>query len=106
MDGLRKNNPDEAQKELKKALDAYPKYAPALFQMGRLYESRNRLKEASDSYRQAIAADDKYLYPYERLYLLISREEKWPEFRRKQIELLVAEGVNRAQAEKLYALFK
>jgi hypothetical protein len=34
------------------------------------------------------------------------REEKWPEFRRRQIELLVAEGISRAQAEKLYAPFK
>jgi len=30
----------------------------------------------------------------------------WPEFRHKQIELLVAEGISRAQAEKLYAPFK
>lgn len=36
----------------------------------------------------------------------VIREEKWPEFRRKQIELLVAEGISRAQAEKLYAPFK
>jgi hypothetical protein len=34
------------------------------------------------------------------------REEKWPEFRSKQIDLLVAEGISRAQAEKLYASFK
>jgi hypothetical protein len=34
------------------------------------------------------------------------REEKWPEFRRKQIELLVAEGISRTQAEELYAPLK
>ena len=34
------------------------------------------------------------------------REERWPEFRRRQIELLVAEGISRTQAEKLYATFK
>jgi hypothetical protein len=34
------------------------------------------------------------------------REDKWPAFRRKQIELLVAEGISRAQAEMLYAPFK
>ena len=33
-------------------------------------------------------------------------EKKWAEFRRKQIELLVAEGISKAQAEKLYAPFK
>jgi hypothetical protein len=36
----------------------------------------------------------------------VIHEEKWPEFRRKQIDLLVAEGISRAQAEKLYAPFK
>jgi hypothetical protein len=36
----------------------------------------------------------------------VIREEKWPEFRRKQIELLVGEGISRARAEKLYAPFK
>jgi hypothetical protein len=36
----------------------------------------------------------------------VIREEKWPEFRRNQIELLVAEGISRAEAEKLYAPFK
>ena len=34
------------------------------------------------------------------------REEKWPEFRRRQIDLLLAEGISRTQAEKLYAPFK
>jgi hypothetical protein len=36
----------------------------------------------------------------------VVREEGWPEFRRKQIELLVAEGISRAEAERLYAPFK
>jgi len=36
----------------------------------------------------------------------VIREEKWPEVRRRQIELLVAESISRAQAEKLYAPFK
>jgi hypothetical protein len=36
----------------------------------------------------------------------VIHEEKWPEFRRKQIDLLVAEGISRTQAEKLYEPFK
>jgi hypothetical protein len=38
--------------------------------------------------------------------LALIHEEKWPELRRIQIELLVAEGISRAQAEELYAPFK
>jgi uncharacterized protein YoaH (UPF0181 family) len=32
-------------------------------------------------------------------------EQRWPAFRAEQIELLVAEGISRAEAEKLYAPF-
>jgi hypothetical protein len=33
-------------------------------------------------------------------------ETDWPAFRAKQVELLVAEGISRSEAEKLYAPFK
>jgi cytochrome c-type biogenesis protein CcmH/NrfG len=81
MEALKKRNPDDAQKELKKAVDAYPAYAAAWFQLGRVHESRGRWKEAGDAYRHSIAADAKYLYPYERLYLVASHQELWPEVR-------------------------
>ncbi len=79
VDAMRKHKPDEAEKDLKKAVEIYPKYALAWFDLGRVCESRNRAKEAAEAYRHAIEADDKYLYPYERLYIIASRGEKWPE---------------------------
>jgi Flp pilus assembly protein TadD len=81
MEALKKKNPDDAQKELKKAVEIYPTYAVAWFQLGRVYESRSHWKEATDAYRKSIAADAKYLYPYERLYLVTSHLESWPEVR-------------------------
>jgi tetratricopeptide (TPR) repeat protein len=78
---LKKRNPDEAEKELKKAVAIYPRYALAWFNLGRVYESRNHLKEATDTYRHSVEADDKYLYPYERLYILAAHEEQWPQVR-------------------------
>ncbi len=85
MEALQKRNPggnlDDAQKELKKAVEVYPAYAVAWFQLGRVYESRSRWKEAADAYRRSVAADAKYLYPYERLYLVTSHLELWPEVR-------------------------
>jgi tetratricopeptide (TPR) repeat protein len=80
-EAFKKRNPDEAQKELKKAVEIYPKYALAWLDLGRVYESRNHLKEATDAYRHSVEADDKYLYPYERLYILSAREEQWPQVR-------------------------
>ena len=81
MEAMKKRNPDDALKELKKAVEIYPAYAVAWFQLGRVYESRSRWKEATDAYKKSIAADAKYLYPYERLYLVTSHLESWPEVR-------------------------
>lgn len=80
-EAFKKRNPDEAQKELKKAVEIYPRYALAWFDLGRVYESRNHLKEAADAYRESVEADSKYLYPYERLYILAAHEEQWPQVR-------------------------
>jgi tetratricopeptide (TPR) repeat protein len=81
MEALKKRNLDDAQKELKKAVEIYPVYSAAWFQLGRVAESRSRWAEAADAYRKSIAADAKYLYPYERLYLVSSHQEQWPEVR-------------------------
>jgi tetratricopeptide (TPR) repeat protein len=78
-DAIKKRNIDEAQKDFKKAVETYPKYAVAWLYLGRVYEMRKHYKEAADAYRQSIAADDKYLYPYERLYILLANSESWPE---------------------------
>ena len=76
---LKRKKPDEALKELKQAVEIYPKYALAWFDLGRVYESRKHLNEAIDGYRRSVEADDKYLYPYERLYILAARQERWPQ---------------------------
>jgi len=81
MEALKKRNLDDAQKELKKAVEIDPTYALAWLQLGRIDESRSRWKEAADAYRKSTAADAKYLYPYERLYLVTSHQELWPEVR-------------------------
>lgn len=76
---VKKHKPDEAERDLRKAVAIDPKFALAWFDLGRVNELRNRVKEATDAYQHSIEADDKYLYPYERLYILASRAEKWPE---------------------------
>ncbi len=52
---------------------------------------------------------DRFFRPLVREVVLVGgsmsivREEQWPEFAKKQIELLVREGVDRNEAERLYA---
>ncbi len=74
-----KHNGDEAQKDFEKAVELYPKYSVAWFELGRLNEAGDRFEEARKAYEQAIAAESKYIQPYERLSWLAVREAKWQE---------------------------
>lgn len=79
MEDVRKNKLDEAQKEFEKAAAVYPKYASAWFELGRIYEQHDQVDEARKAYTQSIAADSNYINPYERLYLLGAKAQKWHE---------------------------
>ncbi len=74
---IKNDKQDEAQKLLQHAVDIYPKYAVAWFELGRLHERRGHADQAQEAYRQSIAADSKYINPYERLYLRAYHEGKW-----------------------------
>jgi tetratricopeptide (TPR) repeat protein len=79
LDAVKASNPDEAQKDLLKAVGVFPKYAAAWFELGQVYESRGHVPEAKDAYNQAIAGDPNYVNPYEKLYLLAAKESDWPQ---------------------------
>jgi tetratricopeptide (TPR) repeat protein len=79
LESVKKNNPDEAQKSFQKATETYPRYAAAWFELGRIYEQRDHFVEARNAYNQAITSDDRYINPYERLYMMAFNESKWQE---------------------------
>lgn len=74
---LRRNQPEKAQKDFTRALEGFPRFAAAWFELGQTYERRARLVEARDAYNRAVAADANYANPYERLYVLDLTEGKW-----------------------------
>jgi Tetratricopeptide repeat len=74
-----KRNPDEAQKDFEKAVELYPKYSVAWFDLGRIHEQRDHVEEARKAYEQAVIAEPKFIQPYERLSWLALRESKWQE---------------------------
>jgi tetratricopeptide (TPR) repeat protein len=74
-----KRNTVEAQKEFEKAVGIYPRYAAAWYELGRLQEQVNQFDDARKDYGQAVAADAKYIPPYERLSWIALRETKWQE---------------------------
>ncbi|MGD1092260.1 MAG: tetratricopeptide repeat protein [Bryobacteraceae bacterium] len=79
LEAAKKGKPDEAQKEFEKAVETYPKYASAWFELGKIYEQRDHVEEARKAYSQALSADSKFINPYERLYMMAVKESKWQE---------------------------
>jgi tetratricopeptide (TPR) repeat protein len=74
---LRRNSPDKAQKDFARAVELYPRFAVAWFELGQTYERRAHTTEAREAYTKAVAADANYVSPYERLYLLDMLEGHW-----------------------------
>ncbi len=71
-------NPDGAEKNLKKAVQLYPSFAQAWLQLGKIQES-SEPQAARDSFSKAMAADPKFILPYEQLAALAVQGEKWQE---------------------------
>jgi tetratricopeptide (TPR) repeat protein len=78
-DAMKKPKLEEAEKEFQKAVDLYPKFAAAWFELGRVFQRRMQMDAARNAYAQSIAADSRYLRPYEQLYLIGFKEKKWQE---------------------------
>lgn len=99
-----KGNAAEAQKELAKAVDLYPKYASAWAELGRLQMDANELPLARKSFERALEADPKYLPPYERLAVLALRDRNWDDLVDKTDQLLKLNGYDYPQAYYYNAL--
>lgn len=75
----KKNKVAEAQKELEKAVQIYPRYAVAWHQLGLAYEKQNQAEQARKAYTESINADSKFVNPYLQLALMAAKENKWQE---------------------------
>ncbi len=75
----RKQRWNEAGESFKKAVQIYPKYAECWFELGRLQALRSDIAGAQQSFRQALAADPRYVNPYRGLAELAMQEKRWPE---------------------------
>ena len=68
---------DEAEQHLAAATDLYPKYALAWFALGQLQQRNAKPEDARKSFESAIAADKKFVSPYDQLALLSAQSGKW-----------------------------
>ena len=69
----------EAQKNLQKAVEIYPKFAAAWYSLGVCLGSQNRPGDAAAAYRRSIDADPKYPEPYVQLAAVELNDSKWEE---------------------------
>jgi tetratricopeptide (TPR) repeat protein len=70
--------PDRAQKDLERAVQVYPQFAEAWYQLGRIQEVSKK-GDAENSYTKAIAADPKFVLPYQQLAPMAAQAGKWKE---------------------------
>lgn len=70
------NKPDRSQRDLQKAVEQYPQYAEAWYQLGKLQEAANS-PEAMNSFSKAIAADPHFAPPYEHLASVAAQNADW-----------------------------
>jgi tetratricopeptide (TPR) repeat protein len=103
-DALLKKNPDEAQKNFEKAVEIYPKYSSAWYDLGQLNEQRDHFEEARKDYQQAIVAEPKFLQPYARLSWLWLRDTKWQELADETDRWLKLDPSNTSEAYYLSSI--
>jgi tetratricopeptide (TPR) repeat protein len=85
---------DDALKSFQKAVDVYPKYAVAWFEMGECQLQKNDVPSAQQSFRQAIHADSKFISPYEQLAQIAIHERQWQVVADTTSEILKLNPVN------------
>ncbi|MGE5569359.1 MAG: tetratricopeptide repeat protein [Rhodospirillales bacterium] len=78
----------DAQKNLEKAVQIYPKYAAAWFELGQVYHEQKNVEQTRNAYLKSLEADPKFLKPYMQMAVISASESKWEEVERYTAELL------------------
>lgn len=75
---LLEQKPERAEHDLEKAVQVYPSFAEAWYQLARLQQAENS-GEARGSFSKAAAADPKFILPYEPLAGMAAQDGNWQE---------------------------
>jgi tetratricopeptide (TPR) repeat protein len=104
IDSMKKKKPEEAVKNLEKAVELYPKYAAAWNELGRIQVIKGDPETGRKSFEQAIAADAKYVQPYLEVAMLEWKAEKWPEVAELTEKVIKLDAFDYPQAHFMNAL--
>jgi len=67
----------DAEREFSRAVQIYPNYAIAWFELGKIQQQLKRDEEASRDYRQALRIDPKFVGPYSPLITMQMNQQRW-----------------------------
>jgi tetratricopeptide (TPR) repeat protein len=70
---------DAAAAEFTKAVQAYPKFAVAWYQLGEARLGHGDIAGAANAWRESAKADPKYVKPWERLTVFADQKQDWAE---------------------------
>jgi tetratricopeptide (TPR) repeat protein len=76
-DQLKKKKLAEAQKEFEKAVQIYPKYSQAWYDLGFSLEAQNNTEGAMKAYGEALSAEPKFVLPYMQMTGIYIRQQQW-----------------------------
>ena len=79
---------DEAQQKFLTAVDAYPKFAEAWLELGRVQLRQNNEGGAQQSFERATLADAKFPLPYQHLAQIELKHNQWKELAQTTDHLL------------------
>jgi tetratricopeptide (TPR) repeat protein len=77
MGDLKKKKFDDAFKNFQKAVEVYPNYAAAWFELGRLHGANGDAALARGSFQEAVKAEPKFVSPYMEMAVIDWKAEKW-----------------------------
>lgn len=76
-DAVKNKKWDDAVKNYQKAVELYPEYAQAWYELGTAQVESKQLDEAHKSFEASVKADDKFLPPYTALASLEAMKQNW-----------------------------
>ena len=79
MELARKNKLEEAHTSLQKAVELYPRYAVAWYELGRVQAAEHDPGGARKSFDESIKADAQYVPPYIQISMLVASARRWQE---------------------------
>jgi superkiller protein 3 len=79
LDAIKKKKAADAVKNFQKAVEIYPKYATAWYDLGRVQSQQGHAEEAKQSFEKVIEADPKYVNPYLDLSMIAAKSQNWQE---------------------------